>query len=610
MGKKYRNLTESEIGSLTAQGCVAQDWALVRVSEKFDVGSVRNVRFGGEVFIGVCGTALTDADGVKRRSGIYNSEIINCRIGDDIFISNIGSYIANYDIEDNVIIENTGKIVCRGESRFGNGTLVRAVNEGGGREVPIYNELSAQMAYLMAFYRHRGPLNEMLGKIVGRHCGRASSSRGRIEQGARINGCGALRDVNVGQKAVIDGVSELSDGTVNSTEQYPSYVGASVTAHHFVFARGTMVSGGVYIERCFVGEACKLENNFTAIDSLFFSNSHLGCGEATSIFAGPYTVSHHKSSLLIAGYFLFFNAGSGTNQSNHLFKTGAVHQGIHERGCKFGSNAYAVLPAREGAFTAVIGRHSSHHDTAMLPYSYMFDKAGSTYIHPGANLRSYGTLRDMEKWPLRDGRGADPADRIHFDEFNPYVGEKIMGAVELCRGMLAENDVEVYNYERVWISAAVLERGLQLYELAAEAFVGYILSKGRDKEVQPSPRWIDAAGMFMPREDMDAIIEGIESGALASVEDIERAFGGSYASYADHAYAWALSKLERILGRAPSEREIADAAERGLAAAESIQRLRRNDGLKDSSRIMETGYGIDSEDRREIDDDFKAVRGL
>ena len=41
---------------------------------------------------------------------------------------------------------------------------------------------------------------------------------------------------------------------------------------------------------------------------------------------GPYTVSHHKSSLLIAGMFSFFNAGSGSNQSNHLFKSGAVHQ--------------------------------------------------------------------------------------------------------------------------------------------------------------------------------------------------------------------------------------------------------------------------------------------
>ena len=94
---------------------------------------------------------------------------------------------------------------------------------------------------------------------------------------------------------------------------------------------------------------------FTAAESLFSPNSHCENGEAASIFAGPYTVSHHKSSLLIAGMFSFFNAGSGSNQSNHLFKSGAVHQAVHLRGCKFASSAYIMSPALEGAFTMVMG---------------------------------------------------------------------------------------------------------------------------------------------------------------------------------------------------------------------------------------------------------------
>ena len=66
------------------------------------------------------------------------------------------------------------------------------------------------------------------------------------------------------------------------------------------------------------------------------------------MFAGPYTVSHHRATLLIAGYFSFFNAGSGANQSNHMYKSGPVHQGVHLRGCKFGSDAYVLLPASTG----------------------------------------------------------------------------------------------------------------------------------------------------------------------------------------------------------------------------------------------------------------------
>ena len=76
---------------------------------------------------------------------------------------------------------------------------------------------------------------------------------------------------------------------------------------------------------------------FNHQNSVFFANSEGFHGEAVSIFAGPYTVTHHKSSLLIAGMFSFFNAGSGTNQSNHMYKLGPIHQGVVDRGSKTGS---------------------------------------------------------------------------------------------------------------------------------------------------------------------------------------------------------------------------------------------------------------------------------
>ena len=78
-------------------------------------------------------------------------------MGDDCLIENIGRYIAHYDIEDGVLLENVGEVYCEGESAFGNGTAVSVINEGGGREVLIYDELTAQTAYIMAMYRQRTP---------------------------------------------------------------------------------------------------------------------------------------------------------------------------------------------------------------------------------------------------------------------------------------------------------------------------------------------------------------------------------------------------------------------------------------------------------------------
>lgn len=82
----------------------------------------------------------------------------------------------------------------------------------------------------------------------------------------------------------------------------------------------------------------------------------------------------HKSSLLIAGMFSFLNAGSGSNQSNHLYKLGPIHQGIVERGSKTTSDSYILWPAKIGAFSLIMGRHVNHPDTSDLPFSYLIEK--------------------------------------------------------------------------------------------------------------------------------------------------------------------------------------------------------------------------------------------
>ena len=49
------------------------------------------------------------------------------------------------------------------------------------------------------------------------------------------------------------------------------------------------------------------------------------------------------------------NAGSGSNQSNHMYKLGPIHQGTLERGAKTTSDSYILWPARVGAFSLVMG---------------------------------------------------------------------------------------------------------------------------------------------------------------------------------------------------------------------------------------------------------------
>ena len=140
----------------------------------------------------------------------------------------------------------------------------------------------------------------------------------------------------------------------------------------------------------------------------------------------------HKSSLLIAGMFSFLNAGSGSNQSNHLYKLGPIHQGIVERGSKTTSDSYILWPAKIGAFSLIMGRHVNHPDTSDLPFSYLIEKNNQTYLVPGVNLRSVGTIRDALKWPKRDKR-TDPhqLDCINFNLLSPYSIQKMLTGMEL-----------------------------------------------------------------------------------------------------------------------------------------------------------------------------------
>lgn len=97
-----------------------------------------------------------------------------------------------------------------------------------------------------------------------------------------------------------------------------------------------------------MGQACKLGHNHSASILCFQQLPREENGEACAIFAGPYTVTHHKSTLLIAGMFSFMNAGSGSNQSNHMYKLGPIHQGTLERGAKT-TDSYILLACKGGS---------------------------------------------------------------------------------------------------------------------------------------------------------------------------------------------------------------------------------------------------------------------
>ena len=286
----YRHLTNEEIALLQSQQCRAEDWNTVMVHPDFSTDYLHNVRFSGEVRLGRFSHSFVREGGINMHSGIRNAALHNVEVGDNCLIENINNYIANYTIGEQTIIDNCDLIVVDGKSSFGNGIEVAVLNETGGREVVINDKLSAHTAYIMALYRHRPQLIKQLREIALYYSEKHSSDRGTIGSNVIISNSGVIKGVRIGDNCRIEGVNLLSNGSINSNSEAPVYVGHGVICNDFIISSGSKVDSGATLSRCFVGQACELGHNYSASDSLFFSNCQGENGEACAIFAGPYTV--------------------------------------------------------------------------------------------------------------------------------------------------------------------------------------------------------------------------------------------------------------------------------------------------------------------------------
>lgn len=626
----YRKLTPAEVACLQEQSCLADDWDQVSVAEGFSTAYVHHTRFSGEVRLGRFESEFTLPGGIRKHAGLRHVTLHNVNVGDNCCIEHVHNYIANYDIGPETFIENADILLVEGRTTFGNGVEVSVLNETGGREVPIHDKLSAHQAYIMALYRHRPRLTERMKDIVSRYAERHASERGSIGRNVRILNVGVIRNVRIGDHCRIDGTCRLSNGSINSNEVAPVSIGHGVICDDFIISSGSHVDDGAMLSRCFVGQACRLGHNYSASDSLFFSNCQGENGEACAIFAGPFTVTHHKSTLLIAGMFSFMNAGSGSNQSNHMYKLGPIHQGTLERGAKTTSDSYILWPARVGAFSLVMGRHVNHSDTTNLPFSYLIEQNNTTYLVPGVNLRSVGTIRDAQKWPKRDGR-TDPnrLDCINYNLLSPYTVQKMFkGRETLYRLRAASGELsDIYSFHSAKIRNSSLVKGIGFYETAIHKFLGNSVIKRLEEtrfrsneEIRARLRpdtptgkgeWVDVSGLIAPKSEIDRLIDDIENGTLDRLADINLRFEEIHRHYYTYEWTWAYDKLEEFYGFRPEEATAADIiriVERWKEAVIGLDRMVYEDARKEFSLSSMTGFGADGS-RTEKEQDFEQVRG-
>ncbi len=580
----YRLLSDEEIGILEENGCTAEDWTSLNVDYDFNPAFIRNVRFYGTVNLGVFEKNIEVTNGFMKHSGISNATLRNVTIGDNCLIENVGCYINNYVIGDECCICNVATMETTAEATFGEGNTISVLNEAGNGNVVLFRGLTANIAALMVAYPDDKDLSAALKTMARNDINQRLADRGTIGNRVRITNTTEITNTNIDDNCEVNGACRLSDCTLAAAPDDSVYIGSGVICENSIIADGSSVLNSAKVFNCYVGEACQITNGFTAESSLFFANTYMANGEACAAFCGPFSASHHKSSLLIGCMTSFYNAGSCTNFSNHAYKMGPVHYGTLERGSKTASGSHTLLPATIGAFSMCMGKISGHPDTRRLPFSYIIGTGRDTILVPGKNIATVGLYRDISKWPRRDVRMESAKNTlINYDWLSPFTINEIMeGREELARLLRIQGEAAaVYEYEGCKMSGKSLRRGLRLYDMAVELFIGEVLmSHDLDDRCAASGAggWSDLSGLLLPSSEVERVIEKIKLGIISTVNDLTEVFVAYNDMYGEYLWTFTVSLIKYYLGKDElTEEDFELMRERGKAAREAwLDEIRRD----------------------------------
>ena len=545
----YRPLTSEEIEVLKSNDCWAEDWTSVNVSENFKPNFMHRVMLYGEVNIGGFDKNVEVSQGFVKHSGINNATLRNVTIGDDCLIENVGNFINNYTIGDDCYISNISTMETTEGATYGEGNLVSVLNEVGEGNVILFSDLNSQLAAFMVKHFSDKEMKEKIRLLIKSDIDTKMPERGQIGNNVKIINTKEITNCVINDFCEVNGASRLSDCTLLGSIHGNVYIGTGVIAENSIIAEGSSVINSVKIQDCFIGETCQLSNGFTASASVFFANSYMSNGEACAAFCGPFTASHHKSSLLIGGMFSFYNAGSATNFSNHAYKMGPMHWGILERGSKTASGAYLLMPATLGTYSVCFGKLMHHPDTRNLPFAYLIADGDKMFLIPGRNITTVGLYRDIKKWPKRDLRAPENRKSIvNLDWLSPFsVGEVLKGKkiLENLREVTGDN-VSQYLYHEYIIPATSLHKGIKYYDIALRIYMGAVLKRvlKRDPSITPPSTqiglgdWDDLSGLLLPVSEEERIINDLKDGNIETIQELIERFENIDANYREYQWTW------------------------------------------------------------------------
>jgi len=320
-GKKVDNLKPEQIAALEKNHNCCPDWKKVKVTKDFNPNRIYKCYFSGKVTLGSFHEKSEISKGVTLDSGLYNSKIIDCHIGDNVLISDV-KCISNYIVKDKAVLFNNGIISCSADATFGNGVEVPIAIETGGREVKLYADITVDEAAKIARSRNDKKLLAEYDKKVAGFVKEITSSCGIIEEGAVIRNTQKVIDVFVGPYAIIDNAAMIKNTTILSNQEEKAEVIDGAYVKDSIIQWGGVAASGAIVDSSCLTEHSHVERHGKVTQSILGPNTGIAEGEVTASLVGPFVGFHHQS-LLIAALWPEGkgNVGYGANVgSNHTSK--------------------------------------------------------------------------------------------------------------------------------------------------------------------------------------------------------------------------------------------------------------------------------------------------
>jgi len=236
---------------------------------------------------------------------------------------------------------------------------------------------------------------------------------------------------------------------------------------------------------------------------------------------------------------------------------------------------------------------------------------------------------------LRNGRKRDKRkdpnklDYINFNLLSPYTIQKMIKGNEILIRLKKSSgeSADHYFYQRCKILNPSLKRGIRLYEIGINKFLGNSLIKRLEKtnfknnsEIQKrlkpdtpvgTGNWVDLAGLIAPEEIVGKFLSDIENKKTTTLEQVDSYFKSIHDNYYTFEWTWVIDILQKRIGKTFDEitsYDIIDLVEKWKTSVVDLDNMLYEDAKKEFSLNTKTGFGMDGEETdKQLD--FEQVRG-